>query len=203
MVARNPGRSLDERAFEDHFDWWCGTEGPFISFFNTWDRALYWRYKLINGKAFEAVIIAVWLDGLELYDALEIAKTMPSVEYKSWHYGEYLLRGGIDAGSGRILARFNGILSPRLLALHLPDLALEARLPGEFPRLIKDATQCIMDEVQERTGDRGGVKFESLILSMGGRRYSCESSDKGEMTIVLETEPDSEDDLGIAQLSLT
>lgn len=71
MVARNPWRGLDESAFRDHLTWKSRRAGPLLSFSSSWERAMKRRETFIHQGAQDVIVIAVWLEGLEMYDAYD------------------------------------------------------------------------------------------------------------------------------------
>ena len=106
MTARNPLRSLSWHAFKDHLDWGCRDGGPLISFFTNWHRAMHWRQWHINRGAKDVALMAVWLDGLQVYDAYEIAYALGVRRgHISQHQDEFLLYGGINEDDYRIILR--------------------------------------------------------------------------------------------------
>lgn len=185
MTARNPLRSLSWHAFKDHLDWGCRDGGPLISFFTNWHRAMHWRQWHINRGAKDVALMAVWLDGLQVYDAYEIASALGVRRgHISQHQDEYLLYGGINEDDYRILAVFSGILDPEPVGLSLPGCKFEAKIPGGFSRpslglqeitgsrRLKDATEDIMLEVYSCTGIINSFQIASLLLSVGGVPYT-------------------------------
>ncbi|KAI0543673.1 hypothetical protein F4679DRAFT_91654 [Xylaria curta] len=173
MIPRNPERGLDNDAFKDHFDWHCRRRGPFISFFSEWDRALRWRGTLINLGYRDIVVIAVWLDDLEVFNASDVARGLRCS--KSWYENEYLLYGAIHAEEHRILAMFRGDGDPKRVKLSFKDSEFEVELPGDFIRSLgglpanpNDITEAIKREVYSRTGDKTDFKFEYLLSSICG-----------------------------------
>ncbi|KAI0855006.1 hypothetical protein F4860DRAFT_520297 [Xylaria cubensis] len=179
MIPRNPERGLDVGAFRDHFDWNCRRGGPFISFFGEWRRALRWRSTLIGLGYRDMVVIAVWLDDLEVFDASDIARDI-GCQKVSWHENEYLLHGGIHAEQYRILAMFRGDDDLEPVKLSVKDSQFEIDLPGDFIRSLgelpvnpintgaQDITEAIKREFFTRTRDQSGSKLDYLLLSMGG-----------------------------------
>ncbi|TRX96474.1 hypothetical protein FHL15_002746 [Xylaria flabelliformis] len=182
MIPRNPERGLDDGAFRDHFNWNCRRGGPFISFFGEWGRALRWRGTLIKLQKQNIVVIAVWLDGLEVFDASNVARYLdgPDNPRLSWHENEYLLHGGIYAEQYRILAKFRGDGDLEPVKLSVKDSQFVTSLPGDFVHSLgglpvnpiitetQDITEAIKREVFAFTGDKSGFKLECLLLSMGG-----------------------------------
>jgi len=131
----------------------------------------------INQGAQSVVVIAVWLDGLEVYDAYDIARHL-SMDRPEQHLGEFLLQGTIWADSYRILAMFYGNLPLEDVALSTQGWIFEASLPGGFTRYTqtaiidtrtpRDVTKDLEDEIYSFTGTRGGVKLDCLLRSICG-----------------------------------
>jgi hypothetical protein len=65
------------------------------------------RRRFIEDGAQNVVVMAVWLEGLEVYDAYDIARHLP-MRRPEQHLEEFLLHGSICADSYRILAMFHG-----------------------------------------------------------------------------------------------
>ena len=176
MVARNPWRVLDSDVFRDHLTWGCRCAGPLISFTSNWDLAMVRRKRFIEDKAQNVVVIAVWLEGLEVYHAYDIACHL-RMERPKQHLGEFLLHGSICAGSYRILAMFHGTQGLEEVALSLPGWTFEASIPRGFARSIQTSTICtrtlrnatsdFWEETYSLTGTIGGVKLSSLLSSIG------------------------------------
>ena len=122
-------------------------------------------------------MIAVWLDGLKVYDAYAIARHL-GMDRPEQHLDEFLLHGSICADSYRILAMFHGALEPEEVVLSLPGWAFEASIPRGFAhspntytiytRTLTDATDDFRDETYSLTGIQGGAKLDSLLRSIGG-----------------------------------
>ncbi|KAI1424310.1 hypothetical protein F5Y12DRAFT_461847 [Xylaria sp. FL1777] len=178
MISRNPMRNLDEGAFRDHFEWGCHRTGPFISFFSDWNRALRWREMLISKGGQNIVVIAVWLHGLEVFDAYKIACHLKCPNLAQ-HMNEYLLHGGIYADQYRILAIFHGSGDLEPVKLSVAGSEFTARLPRDFVRslvklpgntfgnkILQDITEDVKLEVYSLTGDKGGFRLERLLLSI-------------------------------------
>ncbi|KAI1740246.1 hypothetical protein F4680DRAFT_448006 [Xylaria scruposa] len=172
MIPRDPERGLDYDAFRDHFDWSCRSGGPFISFFGEWTRVMRWRRRMVELRKRNVVVIAVWLDGLEVFDASGIARDLGCPEL-SWYENEYLLHGGIHGEQHRILAKFRGDDDLEPVTLSFKDLQFGISLPRDFIRSLgitgsQDIAEAIKREVYSLTGDETGVKFEYLLYSMCG-----------------------------------
>jgi hypothetical protein len=95
---------------------WKRTNTPFLSFFDSWVKALGWRKWLLDQGKRDIIIIGVWTKDLHyLYKAEDIVTTL---RYNNNgqdrrcglrnHRHEYLVRGGICADDCRILAVFLG-----------------------------------------------------------------------------------------------
>ena len=177
MVAREPRRGLDDDTFRDHLTWRSRCPGPFISFTTNWNSAMKRRKTFINQGAQNIIVIAVWLEGLEVYDAYDIARYL-RMGRPEQHLDEFLLHGTISADSYRILAMFYGNLELENVALFTPGWSLEASIPRGFAqstqtatictRALRDATKDFQDEMYSLTGTRGGVKLDSLLHSISG-----------------------------------
>ena len=175
MVARNPWRDLDDDAFRDHLTWGSRRAGPLISFSTNWNSAMGRRKRFIEERAQNVVVIAVWLGGLEVYDAYDIAGYLRMDPEQ--HLDEFLLHGTIPADSYRILAMFHGNLELEDVALSIPGWEFAASIPGGFAhstqkatigtRTLRDATKDFQDETYSLTGTRDSIKLESLLLSVG------------------------------------
>ncbi|KAM9877596.1 hypothetical protein VDGL01_08332 [Verticillium dahliae] len=171
MVARDPSRDLDDDAFRDHLTWGSRRAGPLISFTSNWNRAMERRKRFIEDKAQNIVVIAVWLEGLEVYDAYDVARHLP-MKRPEQHLDEFLLYGNICADSYRILAMFHGVLEPENVTLSPQGWVFEASVPGGFAHptrtgTLRNATEDFRDETYSLTGIKGGVKLDSLLRSIG------------------------------------
>lgn len=72
------------------------------------------RKTFIEQGAQNIIVIAVWLKGLEVYDAYNIACNL-GMDCPEQHLDEFLLHGAIWADSYRILAVFHGNLELEIL----------------------------------------------------------------------------------------
>ncbi|KAJ4860516.1 hypothetical protein T069G_05504 [Trichoderma breve] len=191
MRARNPSRTADAQACSDHLQW-RPREGPFISFFTSWNAALQRQQLVLRRRAEEVVIVAVWLKGLPVvYDALQIAERL-GLGNLDRSQNEVLVYGEISADSYRILAICNGNGNIKEAALHLDGLNTDVRIPGEFidgvsiKRSIDgkpDVTELLRDELYTRTGTRDDAKFIPLVLSMADLTYFREVDNAGPMIL--------------------
>jgi len=68
MIARNSARRLDHKAFRDHFAWGSRIGGPYIILRYTGTEQWHGE-RDASRKGRKIIVIAVWLDGLEVYDA--------------------------------------------------------------------------------------------------------------------------------------
>lgn len=128
-------------------------------------------------RAKNVVVIAVWLEGLEVYNAYDIARHL-HMNHPEQHLDEFLLQGSICADSYRILAMFHGTHELEDVVLSLPDCTFEATIPGGFARSTQTSTICMrtlrnatgdfQDELYSLTGNIGGAKLDSLLRSVGG-----------------------------------
>ncbi len=102
------------------------------------------RQVFINEGAQDVVIIAVWLKDLpNVYSAYDVAHALQfSGRQLGQDRDEILVCGGIFADSYRILALFRGILPPEDIAISLPGLRFEVRVPGNFVLGIGDHCHC-------------------------------------------------------------
>lgn len=176
MVARDPCRGLSNRAFQDHLTWRSRRAGPFISFSNNWNRAMKRRKTFIEQGAQNIIVIAVWLKGLEVSDAYNIACNL-GMDCPEQHLDEFLLHGAIWADSYRILAVFHGNLELEDVALYGAGWSSEASIPGGFAHCTQTATICrralgnatedFRDEICSLTGTGSGNKLESLYPICG------------------------------------
>ncbi|KAL6791965.1 hypothetical protein J3E68DRAFT_57605 [Trichoderma sp. SZMC 28012] len=193
MVARNPWRTGDAQACSDHLRW-RPREGPFISFFTSWNAALRRRQWMLNNGAREVIIVAVWLKGLPLvYDAWRIARDLNLNNLHRFE-NEVLVHGGIPADSYRILAIFHGKGNIKEAALHLEGLNTTVEVPGEFIDGVSikkniggkhDAAELLRDELYTHTGTRDDAKFIPLVLCMANLTYDRKVDDNtGAMILV-------------------
>jgi len=116
MVSRGPSIPPTPVAFDNHLSWNRRMNTPFLSFFNSWIKALRRRKWLLDQGARDVVIIVIWAEDLHyLYQAEDIATTLGYNDSgqdrrrrlrNHWH--EYLVWGGIFADDYRILAVFRG-----------------------------------------------------------------------------------------------
>jgi hypothetical protein len=81
------------------------------------------RARFIEEKAKTVVVISVWLEGREIYDACKIARHL-GMKRPERHLDEFLLHDSIGADSYRILAMFHGVLKLEAVALSLPGWTL-------------------------------------------------------------------------------
>ncbi|PTB59390.1 hypothetical protein M431DRAFT_75816 [Trichoderma harzianum CBS 226.95] len=197
MVARNPWRAGDAQACSDHLQW-RQREGPFISFFTSWNAALRRQHWLINNGAREVIIVAVWLDGLLLvYDARRIARDL-NLGNLHWFQNEVLVHGGIPADSYRILAIFHCNGDIKDAALHLDGLNTEVRIPEGYIDGVSikgniggkpNITELLRDELYTRTGTRDDAKFIPLVLCMANLTYDWKVDDSAGPMILLSFGP--------------
>lgn len=149
MIARDPSRGLDDGVFRDHISW-NRRAGPLISFSSNWNKAMRRRGKFIDQGAQNVIVIAVWLEGLEVYDAYGIACHLHT-DRPAQHLDEFLLHGAIDSDSYRILSTLHGTLELKDMAVSVAGWTSEAKIPGGFAhstqnstlrtRVLKDATK--------------------------------------------------------------
>ncbi|KAH7192724.1 uncharacterized protein B0J16DRAFT_411406 [Fusarium flagelliforme] len=177
---------------DDHMSW-RRVNSPFVSFFRTWERAMYWRENLIRNRGGRGIrIIAVWLKGLtKVYDAYTIASHLgyPRGPRRilEHHRHELLVEGGIHGDDYRVLAIFNGYtlgeedIGLRPLAID-PERGYRATIPrGSLPGAT--ATESLRDEMYSLTGTSSDFKLYLLVLEMGGFKYICEQGPGGITTL--------------------
>lgn len=179
MVPRDPLRPLDAGAFRDHLNWGSRHAGPPLSFTSKWERAMIRMQRFIEQGARDVVVLAVWLEGLEIYDAYGVAGRLQPA-HQDRHLDEFLLRGAIDSESYRIMAAFDGNREQEDVTLTTisPRIICTATIPRGFTRCAqfsafgqapsRDATVNIRDELYSRTGTRDEVKLDSLLRRISG-----------------------------------
>lgn len=168
------------RILDTHLSWTL-EHTPFISFFNSWERAMRWRKWLLEKKgATSVVIIAVWLkDELAVYDAYKIAIALGYARHSldrrrrlEHHEGEFLVHGGISADNYRILACFEGNTASnhQILLRPFPSALITycATIPADS--LPNDGnenrTEELRSEMYSLIGARNDMKFCALVLAM-------------------------------------
>ncbi|KAL7909476.1 hypothetical protein GGI35DRAFT_384053 [Trichoderma velutinum] len=190
MIARNPCRTGNAQACEDHLRW-RRRKGPFISFFTSWSAAIRRQQWMLDDGVKEVIIVAVWLNGLPLvYDALQIAQDLRLGRLRRFQ-NEVLVYGGISADSYRILSVFHGRGEIKKAALHVNGLSVTVEIPEEFIDEVSterdisvkldDATEMLRDEIYSRTGTRDDTKFIPLVLSMAELSYFRKVDNAGTM----------------------
>ena len=182
MRARCPARCADATAVRDHLSW-RRTIGPFISFFTNWNMALNrWR-RMIQSGASNVVIVAVWLRGLPVYDAFDLARTLNFQSTDVFLY-EVLLHASIPADSYRLLAVFCGRRGTTAV-LCTGRLQAEITMPEGFVsgvtiskrvcvRCLPDISERLRDELYMRTGGRDDLKLLFLVLAIVNVNYVCQ-----------------------------
>jgi len=179
---------------DDHMSW-RPVDSPFVSFFRTWERAMYWRENLIRNRGGRGIrIIAVWLKGLtKVYDAYEIARHLGYPRdlrrVLEHHRHEILVEGGIHGDDYRVLAIFDSDAldeeAVSLSPLTGSQKRYEATIPrGSLPGTI--ATDSLRDAIHMLTGTRDDFKLYLLVLKMCGAIFAC-TTGQGGITTVEET----------------
>jgi hypothetical protein len=150
---------------------------PFLSFFNSWIKALRRRKWLLDQGARDVVIIVIWAEDLHyLYQAEDIATTLGYNDSgqdrrrrlrNHWH--EYLVWGGIFADDYRILAVFRGDGPERSVLLCSLTNSVAANLPGDFASnaALQDVSEELLIEIYSCTGVKDVYKHNILVAYIG------------------------------------
>lgn len=135
------------------------------------------RQMFIGQGAQHVLVLAVWLEDLEVYDAYQIASNLPMGRPEQ-HLDEFLLHWAIWADSYRILAVFHGNGKLEDVALSLPGWMFEAKIPRGFAqstntsqictRTLRYVTEDFWNELYSLTGARDCVRLGILLRSISG-----------------------------------
>ncbi|KAF5245281.1 hypothetical protein FANTH_7403 [Fusarium anthophilum] len=174
---------------------------PFTSLFRSWESAVRRRDYLSKWGVLNVPIIAIWLEGREVYDAEEIAKSLGYVECPATpdeetrklhlHTDEIFITGGILASENRILAAFGEkpkekndeveLVLISKLTIEKRDL-LSVMMAEEVERenvIGKgEITQGLASELFRRTGAVAYEKYYVLVLSICGRNLVLEPGEQ-------------------------
>jgi hypothetical protein len=178
MVSRDPSIPPTPVVFDKHLSWNPNSNTPFLSFFNSWAKALSRRKWLLGQGARDVRIIAVWAEDIQhLYRAEGIATALG---YNNSgqdrrrrlmnHRYEYLVWGGIAADDYRILVVFPGDGPERSVSLLSLTNSVEASLPGDFVSSTArpDVSAELLIEIWSCTGVKDKYKHNVLVAYMGG-----------------------------------
>ena len=156
---------------------WKRTNTPFLSFFDSWVKALGRRKWLLDQGKRDIIIIGVWTKDLHyLYKAEDIVTTL---RYNNNgqdrrcglrnHRHEYLVRGGICADDCRILAVFPGDGPERSVPLRSRTRRVMAYLPGDFASntIPQGVSKELLIEIYGCTGVQDIYKHDILVACMG------------------------------------
>lgn len=207
MLSRDPDRPLDATAFREHLEG-APEGGPLISFTRSWACAMQCRDDYIKKeKAQDVVVIAVWLKGLTLYDASEVASSEHvdlNPDQKVRLLNEVLLYKSVLEKERRILATLYGTQEAEMVQLSLPrftspylELSDLPWVPAERPTQLhlpifkssisvppKPAgphppiAERLGLEMYHHTGILDAAKYIHLALSMCGQEYTIVQNGK-------------------------
>ncbi|KAK7575396.1 hypothetical protein V3481_017356 [Fusarium oxysporum f. sp. vasinfectum] len=173
------------------------TDTPFISFFNSWEKAKRKRKQILRMGARNVIIIAVWLKNKPfVYSAYDFAidHGFPDDQVRC-HEGEYLVYGGIPAEEYRILACFRGdnLLDEELDLTPFVSAPWKYRVSipaGSLPIPANTSgAEALKMELYSLTGVLNDLKFFLLVLSLSGYSSSTTVEQPGGLVRVEEYLP--------------
>ncbi|KAJ6128445.1 hypothetical protein N7471_009662 [Penicillium samsonianum] len=170
---RTPIDSFDlpkHQQFDDHLAW-KKTPTLFISFSNTWTRAMRWRDWLEKEGHTDIKVVALWAKDMgNVYEAMPVALSLIYPNTGSDrrrklqnHENEYLVDTGVNY-EDRILAVFRGGADLRYITFDGPCYEITASVSSDyFLGQGKNPLEDLEDEIFRRTRLRDDLWLDQLV----------------------------------------